>query len=38
MKKLTEEHKRKISEAHKRIGSPWMIGKKLPPFSNLNTE
>lgn len=29
----SEEHKRKISEAHKRIGSPWMIGKKLPPFT-----
>jgi hypothetical protein len=31
--KKSDEHKRKISEAHKRIGSPWLIGKKRKPFS-----
>lgn len=29
----SEEHKKKISEAHKKIGSPWLIDKKRKPFS-----
>ena len=29
----TKEHRKKLSEAHKRIGAPWLIGKKRPPFS-----
>ena len=32
--KKSEEHKRKISESHKIIGSPWLIGKKRKPFSD----
>src|SRR3990167_9790000 len=31
--KKTEEHKRKISEAHKKFGAPWLIGKKRPEFT-----
>jgi len=29
----SKEHRRKISESHKRIGSPWLVGKKRKPFS-----
>lgn len=35
---LSEEHKRKISEAHKRIGAPWNVGRKRPDLSLRNKQ